>query len=396
MLSRLVAAVGLVAWWTVAAEGATLVQGHCWIDDDPQFDAGQIDAGLVLGRSSFDLRKECAYVATERYGANGSSAVSDVTTVTGGDLVQADCWIDDDTDFDFGQTSGGKLIGTSTYEIRQECALIARERYGAVSSSGLQNAQLASGSLGGLIQGHCWLDDDPQFDEGQIDGGLLYGRSSLSLRQECAYAARARYGNQGSSHVTDLTPANGNAVQADCWIDDDASFDFGQTSGGTLIGESTWDIRQECAFIAKERYGEVSSSDLQNAKPISVSGTGLLQGHCWLDDDPQFDAGQVDGGLMFAFGSKLLREECAYAAKERYKDQGSSSVTDIQAVSGAFSSVKAECWIDDDPDFDMGQVFGGGLVGQSSFDLRQECALIARERYGANGSSGLSNVSLAP
>lgn len=259
--------------WAFAAfgdhgPGGPLVQGHCWLDDDPQFDAGQFDGGIVFGGSSLALREECAHAAQERWGSNGSSFVDSVQPVSGsGNMVQAECWLDDDSDFDFDQTSGGNLMGRSTAEIRRECSVMAKQRFGANSSSAIRNAKLITGSSG-LVQGHCWLDDDPAFDEGQTDGGIVFGWSSLRLREECAWVATQRWGAQGSSFVKDIAPAPATAtgVTAECWIDDDKDFDFDQTNGGTLFGRTTFDLRKECEYVAKQRFGEVSSSGIRNVK----------------------------------------------------------------------------------------------------------------------------------
>lgn len=382
---------------SAGAFGENLYTGDCWIDDDPQFDAGQKHVGLVMGESSLDLREECAYVARDRYGDQGSSLVSDIKPAGAVAGVEAECWIDDDKDFDLGQKLVGKVFGRRTLGLRHECAYLAKERYGENSSSGLDKVQLLTTLHTGLYSGDCWVDDDKDFDEGQKHGGLVFGFSPFELREECSDVAFDWYGENGSSGVKDIKPVSEEfkSIEAECWVDDDKDFDPGQKSGGYLVGRSTMELRSECKQIAFSMYGANSSSGLANVKLSQTSLDGFFVGHCWIDDDPQFDAGQKDAGLVYGRSSWALREECAMVAHERYGDQGSSSVIDIKATPPA-SSIEAECWVDDDKDFDPGQKLGGKVVGPDTLSLRKECSFIAKQMYGENSSSGLANVKLIP
>ena len=57
-------------------------------------------------------------------------------------------------------------------------------------------------------------------------------------------------------------------------------------------------------------------------------------------------------------------------ASMQYGEKGSSGVFEVKTVDSDFSLLKAQCWLDDDLDFDFGQAAGGEVYGQSTFEMR--------------------------
>lgn len=254
-------------------------------------------------------------------------------------------------------------------------------------------------SAAALFQADCWIDDDLDFDWGQTNAGRVYGTSTFQLRADCQLAAQAQFGAQGSSDIRDIVPVPGSArqVQARCWLDDDTDFDWGQYDAGNLIGTSTYELRQECQLLAQSRYGNNGSSGLRDIVLIEATESpSLLRAQCWLDDDVDFDEGQTDAGVIYGRSTSELRMDCQLAAQEEFGAVGTSGIKDVQAVPGPARTVQARCWIDDDLDFDWGQYDAGNLFGNSTYELRQECRMVAQSRYGANGTSGLKEVLLLP
>ncbi len=272
---KLIPVICVLAYATLAAAvtradhtSHNLFKGQCWVDDDTDFDFGQKDMGELYGYSSYDLRSECDWIAQRLYEGRGSSGVKDIVPVVVNGGLEGECWIDDDRDFDWGQRHVGKVYGQVTRQMREECDFSARERYGDQGSSGVRDIRVTEG-VGAFFKGECWVDDDRDFDWGQKHLGTVMGFSSGELKLECADVARAMYGADGSSGVQNLVPTDYpvNGLKAQCWIDDDRDFDYGQSFGGEVYGRATREMRQECALIARNRYGDQGSSGLKDVIP---------------------------------------------------------------------------------------------------------------------------------
>ena len=69
--------------------------------------------------------------------------------------VEAQCWINDGANLDDGKADGGKLIGTSSVELREKCAQFAKSRYGEMASSTLKNIRLTRLNRGELLHAKC-------------------------------------------------------------------------------------------------------------------------------------------------------------------------------------------------------------------------------------------------
>jgi hypothetical protein len=382
-----------------AGAAASLLQAHCWLDDDEEFSFDQFDGGMVYGTSSLSLREDCQLAATARFGAKGTSGLKDIKPVPGGQQsISAHCWMDDDEEFSFDQFDGGILFGTSTLELRKECQLLARNKFGEKGTSGLADIKLSESSLAGLFQGHCWLDDDLDFSFDQTDGGMVYGRGSAEVREDCAYLAFEKYGNQGTSGIKDLAPVTGgaNSVRAHCWVDDDEDFSFDQFDGGFLYGRSTLELRKECRAVAKSMFGAKGTSGIKDASLATLTGNGFLKAECWIDDDLEFSFDQTDGGPVYGLSGAQLREECQEIARAKYGSNGSSGLKGLEPIQTSVSGISARCWLDDDPDFSAGQFDAGSIFGSSTLELRRECAFLAKQKYGDQGSSGIADVKLLP
>lgn len=117
--------------------GQVVYESECWIDDDPDFDFGQKQAGTVRG-SVAQMIDECRFRGESTY-SNSSAGIKNLNPLT--DTTHMDvfeCHIDDDPDFDFGQVVVGKLYSLSSREATADCAAISAMVYGSKGSSGIQ------------------------------------------------------------------------------------------------------------------------------------------------------------------------------------------------------------------------------------------------------------------
>jgi hypothetical protein len=180
----------------------------------------------------------------------------------------------------------------------------------------------------------CHIDDDPQFDEGQNVQGTLYGEHLKDLIDDCKALAQAAYGSNGSSGLVgiavDMTKVPSYYQAAECHIDDDPQFDYGQKIIGTIAAEKVGDLFDDCQLIASSTYGAQGSSGLQNLNVGRTAPANYVSAECHIDDDPQFDAGQVIVGRIWGKRIGELVDACGKAAKARYGDQGSSGLQNIQ------------------------------------------------------------------
>jgi len=113
----------------------------------------------------------------------------------------------------------------------------------------------------------CHVDDDSNFDYGQEVVGKVEGYTLSAVLGECESISNAMYGNYSSFGIKELVPVgrvpSGYRI-GECWVDDDANFDFGQFLIGQVVGASIQDLTSQCLQTAKSIFGSVGSSGVKN------------------------------------------------------------------------------------------------------------------------------------
>ena len=183
---------------------------------------------------------------------------------------QAECHIDDDTQFDYGQNIIGTLRGADVQEIMRECRAIARSTYGSLSSAGIKNIQFVGYIQPEMQTAECHVDDDTQHDFNQMVIGTVVGNSPAEIIRSCKEIARSMYGSLSSAGIIKLN-VNGQVPwgkqSAQCHIDDDTQFDYNQLVVGTVYGNSYREMTDTCREIARLTYGSLSSGGIRGATP---------------------------------------------------------------------------------------------------------------------------------
>lgn len=120
------------------------------------------------------------------------------------------------------------------------------------------------GSLETIYEAVCWLDDDPSFDYNQTKGGTLTGTIS-EIISECDYRAKATYSSMGTAGISDLKVIEEapHASAYECHVDDDPSHDFNQDIIGVLVTKNSQQAVEQCAQIADMMYGSIGSSAIK-------------------------------------------------------------------------------------------------------------------------------------
>ncbi|MCB0421786.1 MAG: hypothetical protein KDD61_12375 [Bdellovibrionales bacterium] len=181
---------------------------QCHIDDDPDFTYDQKVVGELSGRRLVQLVDDCQALAEAAYGSKGSSGLKnlkvDMSKVP--DYFQvAICEVDDDPDFTSGQMTVGSVAGSSVDELIEDCSSVASTMYGAKGSFGLSKLNDGrSVPRGNYKSAECWLDDDPDFTDGQIKAGMIWGTSARDLISQCDALAKATFKDKGSSGLKNL------------------------------------------------------------------------------------------------------------------------------------------------------------------------------------------------
>lgn len=121
-----------------------------------------------------------------------------------GMIYSAKCEVDDDSMFDFGQFSMGRLEGTLS-QIQADCDNIARAQYGSMATSGLTDVKFL-GDTRGLTSAVCHIDDDSMFDYDQFSQAQarIYGTSVNEVINECKALAKYTFGSMASSGIKDV------------------------------------------------------------------------------------------------------------------------------------------------------------------------------------------------
>ena len=189
-------------------------------------------------------------------------------------------------------------------------------------------------------------------------------------------------------------PTPRNFVKAECHIDDDPQLDFNQKIE-VLESFSLQQLIADCRELARMSYGQNGSAGIKNVQIMTNYMPPYMQtAICEIDDDPQFDAGQITIGTLAGLSISEIISDCRAIAQMAYRGNGSMGLKQLNVNRNAPRGMKsAECWLDDDPQFDAGQLLAGKVWGQSISELGQQCSELARVTYGGRGSSGLQNIS---
>lgn len=159
----------------------------------------------------------------------------------------------------------------------------------------------------------------------------------------------------------------------------------------TLLERRADDLSQrEVDLIAQklEEITQIISGRTPNPTPRPPTyGQVIHQAECWIDDDPDFDFGQRSAGVVKGTIQQIV-SECEFRGHSTYPN-GSAGLKDLVAIDDTTGYDKYECHVDDDLDFDFGQDVIGNIYGNSSRDATEACAAIARMMYGDKGSSGI-------
>ena len=242
----------------------------------------------------------------------------------------------------------------------------------------------------------CHIDDDPNFDFDQNVVGTIRAETIQILVSECAAIAQSTYGSRGSSGIKEIV-LNQNAANviyhATCHVDDDPNFDYDQVIAGQVGGATIETVHADCATLAEMLYGSQGSSGIKDLTVSNNLPPHYNTAECHIDDDPNFDFDQVVAGTLASATVAGVIEDCARLAEDQYGSQGSSGVKGWNEGRTPGPFVSsAECHVDDDPNFDFDQIIVGRLFGSTVSEITEGCALIAESMYGNAGSSGIRDI----
>ena len=178
----------------------------------------------------------------------------------------------------------------------------------------------------------CDIDNDINFDWGQRSGGEVSANDIPRLLEECKEIAIGYYGDRSSYgiknvHVIDVPADFQTAV---CHLDDDKSFDYGQVVVGNIAGADVKELISACVEIATSILGERSSAGLQSLNSKRTAPDGVRTAICHIDDDKRFDPDQMVVGTVWGNATSSLTESCSSIARMVYSDLSSSGLRDIQ------------------------------------------------------------------
>jgi hypothetical protein len=185
------------------------------------------------------------------------------------------------------------------------------------------------------------------------------------------------------------------AYTAECIIDDDLAPQQGGQNMGPVQGPNIQALLSECqslAVQASNRFG-IAKSLLMNLQPLHGLPPGALSATCHIDDDPQISLNQIVVGQVIGLSAQELLSDCSAIAANTFGNLGSATIDALnEGIPLPHGLWAAECWADDDPNFDMGQTAIGTIWGLNRSQLLDGCLAIAKNRFGTFGSAGLANV----
>ena len=289
-----------------------------------------------------------------------------------------------DDDSNVDHTNLGALYAQNSWDLAIECFAAAKNKFPDSPYFRLEQTEPFL-APSDTFKATCWIDDDSNVDHTNV--GTLYGKSSRSLREECHFLAQQKFPESPFSKLDDLGFSETyGVVTATCWIDDDSNVDAKNI--GKVIGQSTFDLHRECYQAAKLEYPESPYFRLAEIQMEECpNDSGYVEAICWVDDDRNVD--NKNEGKLIAYSTRELRSECQWLASIAFPETPYSRLESIQFVTENYYSLKATCWIDDDRNVDAEQC---PVTGYTTRELRQMCAKAARDRFGDPHFFRLENI----
>ena len=114
------------------------------------------------------------------------------------DEYSADCHIDDDKQFTYGEYVPGVLVG-DLKRIKKDCKLLAQGAWGGNGTQGLKNIRRVKKFFPGSMSAVCHIDDDTSFTAGEFVLGRIEGVDIVDVRRQCEELARFTFGSSSSA-----------------------------------------------------------------------------------------------------------------------------------------------------------------------------------------------------
>lgn len=168
-----------------------------------------------------------------------------------------------------------------------------------------------------------------------------------------------------------------------CTIDDDSDVD--NTVVGNVYGSDQMEVLDICQMIAEKVFRTRAFSKVMNVRPVN-GPIYALSATCAIDDDQDVDNSVVK---IFAKNTQELLDSCDVLAKNVFKSQAYSKLTNIQSAQD-YTRVEANCTIDDDSDVDNSNV--GKVYGSSVIEVAGICQQYAERRFQTRAYSKLSQI----
>lgn len=180
---------------------AVYYQAECHIDDDPEFSPNQSGIRIVVGYGISQVLSQCRDISNSLYGLKKVIILEAPPY-----FVQADCHIDDDPEVTPDQYVVGKLTGFDFADVARQCAEIADNTYGRERASSIIRKPTWTQEVSILATADCEIDDDVKFNWGQIPFGKIRGRDLMSLEAQCLRIAKITYKGKGSARTRNFVP----------------------------------------------------------------------------------------------------------------------------------------------------------------------------------------------
>ncbi len=307
---------------------------------------------------------------------------------------QGTCHTDDDTDFSLDQFVVGKIVAPTLNKLKEDCRKIAKAAFASDASSGL--TQIVWPEIPNANhKATCHIDDDPDFDYSQVVYGEVRGFSLNDLKETCKKLAKATYGYKGSAGIIDIKlPFNDTApFKATCHVDDDSDFNYNQTVLGDLSGNSLKEVFKKCESLAETIHPKENSAGLKNLE-IKAKRSERVKARCYISEHDGSLAFNSDHFTGEFYGRNLLevQDRCQDLASLTHGMFSKAGLSDPTYMMDTTHWSKADCWLDDDPDFDYDQFNFGTIYSTTYSELGAICKKMAKEIFGNDGTSGLQNV----
>lgn len=176
----------------------------------------------------------------------------------------AECFIDPDNFFGDNEEKVTELRGEMSLML-EDCIALAQMKYRNNYSVALKEVRPSREPKSWEHTGVCHIDSDKMVDFGVLKLGIVYGDSLIALFEECSRLASITYpfGSYGVSNINQDRELD-YSRKAECWIDNDASFDQGNLFVGHVYGDRILDLVEDCKFAAQVIFKSPSSAGLEN------------------------------------------------------------------------------------------------------------------------------------